>query len=177
MGNIVHGMRRSKEYKSWAKAKERTGNPNCQDYKDYGAVGVLMCEEFRLSFKAFIDYIGRMPSDGQKYTLGRIDNKKGYERGNIRWETSKQQARNKGLQSNNSSGVSGVTWDEKLYKGISYLYAKAQWNDLTGKLRNKSFSTRKYGLLPAFKLACEYREKMIQELNTNGAGYSDKHGK
>lgn len=177
MGKIVHGMRNSKEYKSWAKAKERTGNPNCQDYKDYGAAGIEMCEEFRSSFKAFIDYIGKMPCDGQKYTLGRLDNQKGYEYGNIRWETNEQQARNKGIQSNNSSGVSGVSWDDKTYKGISNLYAKAQWNDLDGKLKTKSFSVKMYGFLPAFKMACEYRYKKIQELNSLGADYSEKHGK
>lgn len=173
----THGMRGTPEYMSWAKAKERTTNPNNADFKDYGAMGILMSEEFRDSFSAFISHIGRMVQDGYRYTLGRIDNSRGYEAGNVRWETNHQQARNKGYQVNNSSGVTGVTWDRKDWKHGSKLYAKAQWNNLDGSVGAKRYSVDTYGLLPAFKLACEYRAKMIEELNANGAGYSPNHGK
>jgi hypothetical protein len=42
---------------------------------------------------------------------------------------------------------------------------------------NKKFSVKKLGLLPAFKAAVECRRKMIEELNGQGAGYTENHGK
>lgn len=29
----------------------------------------------------------------------------------------------------------------------------------------------------AFRLACDYRVRMIEELNSDGAGYTEHHGK
>ncbi|MGL5077217.1 MAG: hypothetical protein ACRDBG_15515 [Waterburya sp.] len=52
----------------------------------------------------------------------------------------------------------------------------AHWSDLKDGVRTKSFAVKKYGLLPAFAMAVEYREKMIAELNLQGAGYSEQHG-
>lgn len=41
--------------------------------------------------------------------------------------------------------------------------------------RSKSFSVLKYTNEVAFKLACDYRENKIKELNENGAGYTGRH--
>lgn len=46
-----------------------------------------------------------------------------------------------------------------------------------GNYRNKKFSVLKLGLLPAFRDAVMYRRKMIEELNAQGAGYTENHGK
>lgn len=51
-----------------------------------------MCEEWRDDFAAFFRDLGPRP-DGR--SLGRIDNSKGYEPGNCRWETRKQQQNNR----------------------------------------------------------------------------------
>lgn len=172
-----YGAKTSKEYESWAGAKSRCFDTNNKSYAKYGAAGISMSDEFKDSFEVFINHLGEMPKDGKRYTLGRIDNDVGYVRGNLRWETSYQQARNKGIQKNNSTGKSGVIWDTKKYQGGENLYAKAIWHDVDGIQRNKIFSVKKLGLLPAFAEAVKYREKMIAELNAQGAGYSDKHGK
>jgi hypothetical protein len=37
-------------------------------------------------FYAFVKEVGPKPSDGQKWSIGRIDHEKGYEEGNVRWE-------------------------------------------------------------------------------------------
>lgn len=176
--NFVHGMKDTPEYGSWSHARERIFNPDCQEYPKYGGRG-LKFEADWAEFSVFIAEIGRMPEDGKRYTIDRIKNKLGYVRGNVRWATDHQQARNKTFQTNNTSGVSGVIWDNKRWgDGLGEtLYANAVWNDLEGKQRKKCFSTKIHGLLPAFKLACEHRIKMIAQLNAQGAGYSEHHGK
>ena len=87
--------------------------------------------------------------------------------------------RNLSKQENNKSGVTGVNYKEIYDKRKNYLYKgwRTSWRDLSGKNCTKLFSTRKYGYDLAFQLACEHREKMIAELNEQGAGYSPTHGK
>lgn len=56
-------------------------------------------------------------------------------------------------------------------------YYVARWYDIDGVLRGKHFNVSKLGKEEAYKLACEYREKMIKELNNQGKDYSEIHGK
>ena len=177
----THGMSKTKAYTTWRKVKERCYNKNCQDYPDYGAKGIVMSEEFKQSFEAFYNEIGDPPENSPKWSIDRIDYTKNYEAGNLRWADSFTQARNKGKSVSNTSGVTGVVWDVKIpEQPCCSLYASAMWNELVGesfKPRKKSFSVKKFGLLPAFAMACKYREDKIKELNAAGYGYSDNHGK
>lgn len=52
-----------------------------------------MCSEWRKDFQKFLAHIGKRPGPG--YSVDRIDNNKGYEPGNVRWATPKEQARNR----------------------------------------------------------------------------------
>jgi len=171
-------MSKTREHRSWCHARERINNPQALDYENYGGAG-LKFEPAWNDFSVFISEVGRMPKDGARYTIDRIDNAYGYVRGNVRWATDTLQARNKTFQVNNTSGVCGVRFEDKVHpNGVnSTLYALAVWNGLDCKQRKKHFKVSTYGLLPAFAMACAYREKMIKELNEQGAGYSDKHGK
>lgn len=81
--------------------------------------------------------------------------------------------RNCAKHSRNSSGVCGVSFWVNCC-GVTYV--KAQWRSLSGYNMTKAFSTKVLGLLPAFNAACEYRKKMITELNAQGAGYTQRHG-
>jgi hypothetical protein len=91
---------------------------------------------------------------------------------NLRLVSSAVNQRNKKQRSDNSSGVTGVSFCTT--KG--YVYACAQYIDLNGKLQRKKFSCKKLGTELAFQQACEYRKKMITVLNAHGAGYSERHG-
>jgi hypothetical protein len=80
-------------YKVWQMAKRRCESPSCPSYPDYGGRGITMATVFRESFPAFKKELGPKPS--AQHTVDRIDNDRGYEPGNIRWATYKEQAHNK----------------------------------------------------------------------------------
>ena len=71
-----HGMSRTRVYNVWKQIFQRCGNPNSGSYKNYGARGIKVCEEWR-DFAAFYADMGDCPERG---SLDRIDNSKGYER-------------------------------------------------------------------------------------------------
>lgn len=89
---------------------------------------------------------------------------------NIRIIDKKFNARNQKKYSTNSSGVCGVHIDK------SKNSFTAAVNFHFNKRKVKSFSINKYGYEEAFRLACEWRENMIAQLNEQGAGYSERHG-
>lgn len=96
MGKVKHGGafagRVAPEYRCLRKAIERCHDPNNADFHTYGARGIAVCEEWRRDFGAFLAHIGPRPSPG--HSIDRIDNARGYEPGNVRWATPREQARN-----------------------------------------------------------------------------------
>ena len=88
-----HGMRNSKEYKTWIAIKNRCKNKNAKDFQRYGANNIDIHDDWINSFEKFFLHIGRAPS--KNHSIDRIDNSKGYEPGNVRWATRVEQQRNK----------------------------------------------------------------------------------
>jgi hypothetical protein len=95
---------------------------------------------------------------------------------NLRKVTNAINGRNLKAKSNNTSGTNGVGLLVNRTQTGENSYWKAQWNDIIGKRCAKCFSIKKFGYDEAFKLACEYRVKVIEDLNRNEAGYTDRHG-
>lgn len=89
---LKHGMRSSPEYSSWQAMKRRCLVPDDKDYPRYGGKGITVCQAWIVSFETFYNHVGRRPLGT---TLDRIDNAKGYEPGNVRWATRKDQQRNR----------------------------------------------------------------------------------
>lgn len=87
------GRRRSKEYRAWIQMRRRCFDERAASFGRYGAVGISVVPEWVDDFEAFLNHIG--PSPSEKHSVDRIDNNRGYEPGNVRWATAKQQCRNK----------------------------------------------------------------------------------
>lgn len=101
----THGFARpsapTQEYAIWMKIKSRCNKPDDKTYYRYGARGIKMVPEWENNFPAFFAHIGPRPSKG--HSVDRIDGTRGYEPGNVRWATAKEQCNNK---SNNVA----ITW-------------------------------------------------------------------
>lgn len=172
----THGLWKNnqKVYIAWQNIKKRCFNPANKHYKTYGGVGISLEARFVNDFSAFLSEVGQPPENSRKWSIDRIDLDKGYISGNMQWTTQDKQTRNTRKYCTNSSGKSGVYWS---LNSSGNTRAVAHWIDLKGQARTKIFLVKKYGLLPTFKMAFEYRDKMINDLNSQGAGYTEKHGK
>lgn len=128
----THQMTDTPEYRSWMAMKRRCYDMKRLEYKNYGARGIGVCEEWRESFENFYRDMGKRPNNT---SLDRIDNERNYAPDNCRWATIDQQSGNK--RNTTMLTYSGETlplseWAKKL--GINYqtFYSRIkryQWDD------------------------------------------------
>lgn len=90
---IKHGMYGTTEYVIWSGMIERCHNQNNKRFKNYGAKGISVCDEWRSSFESFYADMGCRPS--KEHSIDRIDGTKGYNKTNCRWATATEQNLNK----------------------------------------------------------------------------------
>jgi group I intron endonuclease len=86
-----HNAQNSRTYISWMSMRARCNRAAHEQYPRYGGRGIKVCERWS-SFANFLADMGERPA---MMTLGRVDNGGDYEPGNCRWESLKQQARNR----------------------------------------------------------------------------------
>lgn len=95
-GNYKHGhgksAAQSPTYQTWMGMYNRCNNTKQRSHKNYGGIGITVCDRWRKSFENFLADMGERP-DGM--TLDRIDVNGNYEHSNCRWATTKQQYENK----------------------------------------------------------------------------------
>lgn len=174
--SITHGFTGKRPYRIYRNMLNRCYLENNVNYHLYGAKGIGVCDEWKVGFEAWWEDMQHGYDD--HLTLGRIDSSKDYSKENCRWETTLQQSQNIRKMKSNTSGKTGVHWCNKCHRnGTENLYATVSWNDINGVRKNKNFAVKKLGLLEAFAAACAYRDKIIKELNEQGAQYSEFHGK
>ena len=82
---------RRRVYYAWHGMIRRCENPKDGAYHNYGGRGITVCEEWH-NFEKFFADMGPCPQGMQ---IDRIDNSKGYYKGNCRWATQKVNLNNR----------------------------------------------------------------------------------
>jgi hypothetical protein len=89
-------------------------------------------------------------------------------------------ARNRPKLSSNTSGVQGVCLNVKRWPHPNQdkftEYFRTDWVDLSQKRHCKYFNIAKLGRENAYAQAVELRQRMMQHLNEQGAGFTESHG-
>lgn len=89
-----HNSSYSDLYGVWHSMKNRCYNCNYRPYKNYGARGIVVCEQWKYNYQSFQDWA---LSHGYKkgLSLDRIDNNGNYCPDNCRWTDVKTQSQNR----------------------------------------------------------------------------------
>lgn len=124
---------KSKLYGIWCNMRHRCLTPTHPLYKNYGARGITVCDEW-LDFNNFKSWAlanGYKENEDHKTrcSIDRIDNNGNYEPNNCRWATAKE-------QTNNTRKNVSIT-----YKGETHTLA--EWADIKG-IKYTSLMNRYY---------------------------------
>ena len=93
---------------------------------------------------------------------------------NLQSKSYAENSRNRKKASNNTTGHTGICWNKtKTSEGY-----RSRFNDLSGNRISKFFTMSKYkNKEDALEAAIKWRKEQIEELNKNGANYTERHGK
>jgi hypothetical protein len=121
-----------KTYNAWMGLRRRCNNPRAFNYKNYGGRGITYDYHWS-DYRVFLLDMGEAP---QGLTLERKNNDGNYCKENCKWATPQEQATNRRIRSDNTSGISGVSFNNvqrvwvargndgyqriQLYKGSSF---------------------------------------------------------
>lgn len=142
-----HGMSGTPTHMSWRKMLERCYSDSYRDKEYYQDKGITVCEKW-MTFEGFYEDMGERP---EGMTLDRIDGNLNYTKDNCRWATPSFQSFNRKMNTNNSTGRTGV------YRQKDGLYWAGIGVDNEMIVLGRHLS---------FKKACELRE--IAELEYYG---------
>lgn len=132
----THGMSKSPTYKSWEAMIDRCCNPRSQNFTDYGGRGIGVYAPWR-EFVSFLADMGQRPP---ATTLGRIDNNRGYEPGNVEWQSTAAQAYNK--RNTRSFVVGGVAMTSAEARAAGFSVKAAYAREAAKKSKEASLRRR-----------------------------------
>ena len=127
--STTHGLTGDRLYTIWNNMVARCHHPQNTNYKNYGARGISVCEEWRTDVHKFIDW-ARNNGYSENLTIDRIDNNGDYTPSNCRWVGYEVQITNrreyepkarkatKHIWTINGETKSGVEWCK--FYGISF---------------------------------------------------------
>jgi hypothetical protein len=105
----IHGGRYHRLYGIWTDQRDRCNRESHKYYDSYGGRGIKMASEFD-DFSVWLLYVESLENAYKdNYTIDRVDNDKGYEKGNLRWASKSVQAHNtRRIRTTNKTGFRGV---------------------------------------------------------------------
>lgn len=123
----THGKTGTRVYKIWEAMLARCYNPKNNRYKNYGALGIKVCERW-FKFENFYSDMG----DDNGLTIDRKNNAKDYSKSNCRWATMKEQQNNRTnnvLITFKNKTQTVAQWSEELNLPAKRIYQrlKAGW--------------------------------------------------
>lgn len=137
----THGMEGTPTYKSWNNMMMRCTNPKRINYAEYGGSGVTVSDSW-YKFENFFEDMGVRP-DGM--SLNRIAGSKVYSKETCEWATFSEQSYDQKKRSTNTSGKTGVSFQE----------VTGKWKVEISKVRKIYF----IGYFINFESACAAREE------------------
>lgn len=154
---LVHGHNKrsgaTPTYRTWNVMIQRCHNPSHEKFSQYGALGIQVCDRWRMSFENFLGDMGERPSG---HTIDRLDGSLGYVPGNCRWANPANQQRN--LKSNKAyehggrsqllcdwakeSGISSGTIANRLARGWTFEQAISVPAKLGNRIKTRTVHTQ-----------------------------------
>lgn len=116
---VTHNLTNHRLYSTWINMIQRCNNDKNTSFKDYGAIGISICNDW-LDINNFIKDMDLQFKEG--LTLDRKNNNLGYSKENCRWVNMNIQTRNtRKIRSTNASGYRGVSYNKKNDKWITQI--------------------------------------------------------
>lgn len=120
MDRESHNETDSRLYHIWIGIKARCFNPANTSYPNYGGRGISVCNEWKTSYLAFKQW-AENNGYSDLLTIDRIDVNGNYSPDNCRWVSMSVQEFNKRTSMQNTSGITGVSFNKKQNRWVAYI--------------------------------------------------------
>lgn len=124
--SLRHGLRNTPEYYIHRSMLNRCNNPHDPAYTDYGGRGITV-DPVLYDIQRWLRELGG-PRPSSQHTLERINNERGYVRGNICWATRKEQAQNR--RNTRRLTIGGITQPLSVWADQRGLHRSTLWRRL-----------------------------------------------
>ncbi|RLD04872.1 MAG: hypothetical protein DRI65_09915 [Chloroflexota bacterium] len=103
-----HGLSQTQEYNSWKKMMYRCYKEADPDYKNYGARGIKVCEEWHDVRGFYDDMLGKWGECPKGFSLERVDVDGDYHINNCCWIPMSMQAKNRRPWKHTEQGLENI---------------------------------------------------------------------